>query len=147
MAVHTSVRSFRIAVTKRVKESTEERPKQIVRATGLYAIRNLIFGTRVDTARARGNWQVTLGDPAEGYDPDVGDISGNPREEGRGVPSRRRDALKEGEAVVMDAGFDLIWMHNGVPYIGILEQKDKMLAGTVEAIKTWLASQRSRGRL
>jgi hypothetical protein len=134
----TNTHEFTVGIA-RFAEEAEERHRKRTRAASLYGLRNLVLGTRQDTGRARGNWQVGEADPPEGFDPDVGQVGG--RDAGRDVPSQRRDAVSEGAAVIDAAsGEDVIWLHNGVPYITILEEKDKMLAGTVEALRTWIRS-------
>lgn len=128
----TNVREFTLSLSRRPEEA-RERHAQRTKAAALYALGSVVLGTRVDTGRARGNWQVTEGEPAIGYDPARFDQAGR---------LGNMDALSEGQAAVLNtSGRDIIWLHNGVPYIGVLEDMDKMVAGTVEATRTWLASR------
>lgn len=109
-----------------------ERHQKRTRAAVLYALQSVVFTTRVDTGRARGNWQASEGRPESGYDPTRYDFAGT---EGN------RDSFSEETAVVLAmSGTDIIWLHNGVPYIQILEGMDHMVRGAVEALRTWLQS-------
>lgn len=77
-------------------------------AVALEAHRGVVMMTPVDEGRLRGNWQVTVDHPAEGYGEDTIDESGGP-------------TLAAGQAVIASAKrspFSLIWLHNGVPYAG-----------------------------
>jgi hypothetical protein len=118
---------FKLGVKRFGKESME-RHEQIVRATALYALRNLVLGTRVDTGRARGNWQV-----AEGVPPS-GDIE-------RLDPAGGQTLAAGSRSIQAASGSRIIWLHNGVPYIEVLEGWDRMLAGTYEATRTWLGAR------
>lgn len=77
------------------------------------------------------------GAPPEGHDP----LAFHPT--GEGLPNGHpRDSLAEGQQVVLEAsGEDVIWLHNGVPYIHVLEDLDRMVETTVESFRTWLQSQ------
>lgn len=135
MAV-TNLEAFTVRIRQSKREAREKHQER-TKAAALYALQNLIFGTRVDKGRARGNWQVTEGTPAEGFDPERYDLSGS---------LGNRDAFAEEAANVLGAsGSDIIWIHNGVPYIQVLEGLDQMLAGALEATRTWLASQATKG--
>jgi hypothetical protein len=121
-----NLRTWEVSFRKEVGAS-EEKHKNFVRAVALQALRDLILSTRVRDGRARANWQVTVGKPAEGYK-EIFDKSGGP-------------TLQAGTAEVLKAdGKDIIWIHNGVEYISFLEKLDKMLAGAVEAARTRLKS-------
>ena len=124
----SNIREFTLWV-QREAEMGIERHRDLVRATALRALRGVVMSTRVDTGRARGNWQMTEGAPAQGYDEERKDPSGGP-------------TIGVGSIVAAAAnGKDVIWLHNGVPYIGILEDMDKMVAGNVAALQTWWDSQ------
>lgn len=95
-------------------------------AVALRALNGVVLGTRVDTGRARGNWQVGVGTPPEGFDQDLKDKDGGA-------------TIGRGAGVIGDWKADqIIWLHDGVPYIGILESWDKMVEGNLEALSTWL---------
>lgn len=135
MAV-TNLESFVLRV-RRSKGEVRDRHKTRTRAAALYGLQNLVFGTRVDKGRARGNWQVTEGSPAEGFDPERYDASGS---------LGNADTFgEETQKVLETSGSDIIWIHNGVPYIQVLEGMDHMLAGAVEALRTWLRSKDPAG--
>lgn len=134
----TNIREFRLAIDAHNKR-THERRRLMTKAVAMRALEGVVLGTRVDTGRARGNWQVTEGAPADGYDPDLGAVGGRT---GDDAPTMRVDPIAEGSAKIEGAsGDDTIWLHNGVPYIVFLEERDKMVAGNVEALRTWLMSQ------
>ena len=133
----TNVREFNLRLSEHV-DGIEERHAAFTRAVALQANADLVLGTRVDTGRARSNWQVGEGEPPEGFDPNTYDAIG------RGIEGGSvRDALAENARAISEmSGQSVIWLHNGVPYIGILEGLDKMLVGTVTALKTWLDGRR-----
>lgn len=124
----TNIREFTLGVAREA-EMGIERHRDLVLATALRGLRGVVMSTRVDTGRARGNWQVTEGAPAQGYEEERKDPAGGP-------------TIGQGSSVIGGAsGKDVIWLHNGVPYINILEDKDKMVAGNVAALQTWWDSQ------
>jgi hypothetical protein len=96
----------------------------------LQALKGVVYTTPVIEGRARGNWQVTMGTPAEGYDPELKDKQGLATEE-------------RGKAVMFSSKnpFDITWLHNGVPYVPYLERgtvKTKavgMVANTMARIR------------
>ena len=124
----TNVAAFTLGVRRFVDKQDEKRRK-VTKGVAMYAHRNLVFGTRVDTGRARGNWQTEVGDFPDGHDPNRFDPTG-------------AATLAEGSATILSSsGDEFIGIHNGVPYIAVLESWDHTLAGTVEAARTWLRSQ------
>lgn len=124
----TNVREFTLSLDQFVEE-TEGRRRDITKAVTLYGLRGVVLGTRVDTGRARGNWQVGESEPPVGFEPDTFDPSG-------------QVTLSDGaQAIGAASGDDIIWLHNGVPYAEVLEQWDGMVVGTYEAMVTWLRSQ------
>jgi hypothetical protein len=60
-----SLRQFALKIRKTAK-NIPERADQITRQVALAADRQVVLSTPVDTGRARGNWQPSLGAPAEG---------------------------------------------------------------------------------
>lgn len=132
----TNVNEFVVGL-ERFANETEEKRKQIVRAAGMYGLRGVVFGTRVNTGRARGNWQAAEGQPPVGYDPFAFDAAG------RGIDGGTvRDPIAEGAEVMLNAsGNEVLWLHNGVPYIEVLEGWDGMVASTYEALRTWARSR------
>ncbi len=103
----------------------------LAKMASLYALRNVVLGTRVDTGRARGNWQLSQGAAPIGfYDEDLKDPSGG-------------ETISRGTGVVQELRLNggTIWLVNGVPYVVYLEEKDKMVEGTFNALDTWLTAQ------
>lgn len=124
----TNVTAFTLGI-RRFAAQQEKKVEDVTKGVSLYAHRNLVMGTRVDTGRARGNWQTQESTPPEGHQPDKFDPTG-------------AATIAEGAATISQAsGQDVIWIHNGVPYISVLESWDHTLAGTVEAARTFLRSQ------
>ena len=137
MAVHTTGQSFRLALAKHGREMPDEAMSDLAKAVAIRALRGVVMSTRVDTGRARGNWQVGESMPPEGYDQSLAAPGGR----SDASIDRREDPIARGNREIGRAsGLDIIWLHNGVPYIGILEDWDKMVAGDVAALRTWLAS-------
>jgi hypothetical protein len=125
----TNAHEFTLGL-ERSKVRSRDRHRRLTKAVAMRALEGLVLGTRVDTGRARGNWQAGESRPPEGHDPERKDQGG------------AQTISIEGRKVLAMSGSDIIWLHNGVPYIGVLESWDKMLVGNVEALRTWLASQR-----
>ena len=74
---------------------------------GLEILSRVVLGTPVDTGRARGNWQTTLGTPATG-DVERLDPSGSA-------------TIGEGSSTINGAPeFPVIHIANNLPYIGAL---------------------------
>ncbi len=133
----TNVREFNLRISEH-PDRVDERHAEITKAVAVRALTDVTLGTRFDTGRARGNWQVQEGAPPEGFDAAAYDPIGRGIEGGSA-----RDPIEEGTDVILEStGRDIIWIHNGVPYIGVLERLDKMLVGTVSALRTWLGSIR-----
>jgi hypothetical protein len=131
----TNLREFTISI-RRGTEEAHEAHRRRTRAAMLYALQNLVLGSRVDTGRFRGNWQVTEGSPAEGYEQELYDFAGR---------FGNRDALvEETENVLQASGDEIIWAHNGVPYAEIIDAMDHVVLGAAEATRTWLDSSVSQ---
>ena len=122
----TNIRQFRAGI-KRFRKMAEQRRKDRVKAVALRVFSGAVQGTRVDTGRLKGNWQIGEGRPPEG-ELDRQDPTG-------------RATLAEGQRKIMAvSGDDIIWLHNGLPYAVVWEREDKMLATNIEAVRTWLES-------
>ena len=81
-----------------------QRVNRTKRAVTFGVLSQVVLGTPVDTGRARGNWQVTTGRPAEN-ELDVTDKSG-------------AGALREGNRAIGGSKLeDDIWISNNLPYI------------------------------
>ena len=101
-------REFGIALKKVGKDLTEVQFRNVVRKIALDALKGIVQKTPVDTGRARGNWQVTLGQPAAG---EVGYV-----EKGGGP------TISKGTGEILVAPpIGKIWLTNNVPYIQKLE--------------------------
>jgi hypothetical protein len=88
------------------KKVVPEDQKRLQQKIALDLLRRIIFKTPVDTGRARGNWQTTLGAPdnSEVENPGVG------------------QALGEGAATIASLlPFGVITIYNNVKYIVFLE--------------------------
>lgn len=122
----TNIREFTLGIDQFVDDAEDLRRKR-VKAVSLRVVRDVVLGTRVDTGRMRGNWQTTVQQPATG-EVDRLDQSG-------------AATLSEGTStVVSSSGDEMIWLHNGVPYVFVWEDRDRMVEGAVQAAKTYLAS-------
>lgn len=123
----TNIREFTLGIDQFVDDAEDVRRKR-VKAVSLRVVRDVVLGTRVDTGRMRGNWQTTVQQPATGYDPERKDKEG-------------QATIGEGTSAVMSSsGDEMIWMHNGVPYVFVWEDRDRMVEGAVQAATTYLAS-------
>lgn len=130
MAATASAAQFNLRI-KTWGKRAEERHAQFVRAVALRALRGLVLSTRYDTGRMRGNWQVTEKDPATGFNEDARDTAGG-------------TTIQKGSAVIAGAtGKQMIWAHNGVPYAKYVNEWDKIVEATANALRTWLAAQRN----
>ena len=85
-----------------------ERMTLFVQKIALQVLRGVVLKTPVDTGRARGNWQVTIGEPAEGEVANLDPSGGS--------------TISEGTARILGAiNFVVIWVVNNLPYIERLE--------------------------
>jgi hypothetical protein len=124
---------------KSIPDKTVVLHKKIV----LEALRRLVEKTPVDTGRARGNWQVTIANPAEGQ------VSGDwPKTKGERKttrpPLRPEDNATISKGLAALTGlpkFQVVWISNNVDYIEFLEEGSSkqapagMLAVTVEELR------------
>lgn len=133
----SNIKAFTLGMTQYATQTVPGIVRQRMTAIAFEALRTLIELTPVDTGRAKGNWQITLERPAEGEldrrdqtpqgissaNPALGDVSG---------------VMANWEI------WQFIWIHNGVPYIGFLNDGTEkmpavhMLERTSEYIKRWL---------
>ena len=133
----TNAKEFRLGISEFIEEA-DERRQVLTKVIGLRALSDVVLGTRVDTGRARGNWQVAESTPPQGYDPDLGSPEGR---SGTDAPTRRADPVAAGKSAIDAAsGADIIWIANNVPYIQVLEDWDAMVEGAYEAARTYLRS-------
>lgn len=92
---------------RRFTTKTTEAHNKITRVATLELFRGVILATPVDTGRARGNWQTTVGAPA-------------------GTETRREDpsgtqAIAEVMANTPDGAGQEVFLSNSLPYIEQLE--------------------------
>lgn len=105
----SNIREFQIGVKAFAKENVPEAVRDFRDAVALEGLNGLVMLTPVDTGRARGNWQTTVGAPAEGYAENKFDPSG-------------AATIADGAGVIATAAdpFASVWLHSGVPYIRFL---------------------------
>lgn len=104
------------------------------RGLALRALSGLVMRTPVDTGRARGNWQVSIGAPRDG-ETGVNDRGGN-------------SAIASGsQAIAAQRGFQTIVIQNNVPYIELLNDGHSAQApkGYVEGTLASLGLSTGRG--
>ena len=137
----SKVRNF---AQKVVPEKVVVFQKKIV----LEALRRVVLKTPVDTGRARGNWQVTIGKQAEGV------IDNSKWDKKRkvskvneaGLPQNLnttdRDVINAGLAAITDLPpFSVVYVTNNLEYIEYLEEgsssqaPEGMVALTIEELK------------
>ena len=86
-----------------IKGSTEQ-VSLVTRGLALRALSGMVMRTPVDTGRARGNWQVSIGVPVE-HETGRFDASGG-------------GTISEGNAAIgSQRGYQVIVIQNNVPYI------------------------------
>jgi hypothetical protein len=104
----SNFQQFKAEVGRFADEEVPAKVRQVQQKIGLQALRGVVNKTPVDTGRARGNWQTTLGDPATGT-LDTTDPGGN-------------QTIARGSNTVTTADpFSVIWLSNNLPYIERLE--------------------------
>ena len=99
----------------------------VVSKIGLEALRRIVLRTPVDTGRARGNWQVSIGSPIETVVETMDPSGQQVIEDGTRIIadwSMSSPSIVSGvlTAVQKDLGaFPTVWISNNVPYILWLE--------------------------
>lgn len=91
-----------------------ERVAIVVRKTALEALRRVVKRTPVLKGRARANWQLTIGEPAEG-ELDQLDPSG-------ATTIAAGTATIQALAQAAPKSFPIVWLTNNVPHILTLEE-------------------------
>ncbi len=97
-------------------EKAKANAEQVVRKVGLEMFARVVMRTPVDTGRARGNWQVTLGSPAGA----AADRSDGGKKGDRPSGGLQSAALAATEAYSIKLG-QTIWISNALPYALPLE--------------------------
>lgn len=104
-------------IAKRAKSTLDE----FTRAVWIELFTGVIDNTRVDTGRMKGNWQTTVGAPANS-DIDRLDKSG-------------AQTIRDMQSNV--GGINKItYLTNNLPYVGVWEQRDGMVAKNIARIET-----------
>jgi hypothetical protein len=136
MSVHTSFASFGASLQKYGEQEVPEIQKGTLTVIALTGAKSLTELTPVDTGRAKGNWQFTVGQPADGEVERT-----DPSPAGAPGAAATSDVLRE---IANWKPGDWLWFHNGVPYIQVLNdggenrEAHHMLERTVEYLKNWL---------
>lgn len=92
---------------KRFAGMTEKQADQYVRLICLHLMSDVVLGTPVDTGRARGNWQASIGTPLTNATEKT-DKDGN-------------STIASGSAAVKQATGNIFYLTNNLPYIYRLE--------------------------
>jgi hypothetical protein len=83
--------------------------QRLHQAIALEGLTRVVLRTPVDTGRARGNWQVTQGSPASGFNLGAADKNGG-------------GTISAGNSKIAQAKpFTITWITNNLPYIEVLE--------------------------
>ena len=140
MSRTTNVEAFDLALKRYGDEHIPGVMRDRVTVIALEGTKSLVEKTPRDRGYAKGNWQITLRQPASG---EVDRLDPNPVGSSAGSPS-----MDEAERRMEDwTPGDFIWWHNGVPYIGKLEKGDEarrpnlMLERTITHLRRWMASR------
>lgn len=103
----TNLRQFNAVLRRSASRVPEEKLVLFQKKLAFDLLRGIVLKTPVDTGRARGNWQVTIGKPAKGV---VGEDSSGGSTITQGV--RNLGGL---------GPFQVVWIVNNLPYIQPLE--------------------------
>lgn len=115
---------------RKIAKQIDATVDQVQRGITLEIFNSVIDNTRVDTGRARGNWQTTVTTPATG-NLDTTDKSGS--------------ATKAAAAISVKPK-SLMIITNNLPYIQKLEELDGMVGKTIARIGR-IIRERARGGL
>ena len=118
LIIHNDARNFSQSIQGFAANLTHKKARLVIQKVGMEALTRLVRKTPVDTGRARGNWQVSIGSPLVDYDDEKKDPSGGEAETTSGGMS----VIMAGQGKMKDAPLDsVIWITNNVPYIEILD--------------------------
>jgi len=129
----TNLEIFKRANLEVAKVETGRQVVVIHKKIALELLRRCVEKTPVDTGRAKGGWQLTLGSPTDGQ-------TGRSDETARG----EADSGTVSAALAALAGlkaFEVVWLSNNVEYIGELENgtsqqaPEGMLALSIEEVE------------
>jgi hypothetical protein len=108
----TDVTAFNREIAEFADTLTPAAARTLIRKIGGKVLRGVVFKTPVDTGRARGNWIVSHGEPAQG---ETGLVD-------RGSGTDRRATIGEGDLELRKTEVGTtVWISNNVPYIRKLE--------------------------
>jgi hypothetical protein len=112
---------FQNELENALSQLSEDQIPVAVKKIVLDALRGFVLGTRVDTGRARGGWQISLNRPQN--------ARGN-RLDKTGT-STINSGLGKLSSLSAD---DVVYIQNQVVYIGILENLDHMVENTLNRL-------------
>lgn len=101
----------------RIVKKTNKEIDDLIRAVKIEVFRRVIVNTRVDTGRAKGNWQMTEGSPATGDAENFDKTSKG---------SMNDSTLQEMNSTI--EAISISFLTNNLPYIKKLEELDAMVA-------------------
>lgn len=102
-----NLRSFEMALDAFVDEDIPGGVHELRNAVALEVLTGVVMLTPVDIGRLRGNWQVTTGGPVSDFDWEAVDALG----------TRTIAEASQALEAMVDA-YGLIWVGNGLPYAG-----------------------------
>lgn len=109
LSLKEAVRQFNTEVKRVAANLTSEKVVLFHKKIALEALKRIVLKTPVDTGRARGNWQTTIGKLPAGDKKAPNDKSGS-------------KAMMAGMAALASLPpFSVVWISNNVPYIIFLE--------------------------
>ena len=121
----SNVRAFNAELKRWSKKVLPEEFERDLRKLSYDILSDLVFATRVDTGRARGNWQVSFNRPTNRTIARLSENGGETINAGYAKLSR-----------LPNHGIGLkIFMTNNVPYINKLEDMDHMVSRTFQQQK------------
>lgn len=114
--------------------ASREEASKATRAVSLRVLSGVVQRTPVDTGRARGNWQVSLGQAVNGTTVDVEDQAGGA-------------TIAKGAATIgQQKGFQPVVLENNLPYINKLEDGSSKQAPNGMVSETLASMGLSPGR-
>lgn len=126
-------RQFTLEIDDFTEDELPRVIQQVTQKIALQGLTGLVMKTPVDLGGARANWQVTIGEPADGEIDDT-DPSGQP-------------TIAKGTTVTLTVPpFGVVWITNNLPYIEALENGHSQQApqGMLGTTLTELESQFQR---
>lgn len=104
-------------IAKRANMTADE----FVRGVYIKLFSSVVMDTRYDTGRMKANWQLTQDSPAKG---DLDEYD----QQGTKTVAKINAGVKGGDRVQ--------YLTNNVPYVGVYEQEDAMVAKNIARIET-----------